>query len=49
MFSERAIAAVESCTTRVQSWFLDLGLVMGYWGGGRKRAWARHQIGCTRR
>jgi alanine-glyoxylate transaminase/serine-glyoxylate transaminase/serine-pyruvate transaminase len=23
----------------VQSWFLDLNLIMGYWGGGQKRAY----------
>jgi alanine-glyoxylate transaminase/serine-glyoxylate transaminase/serine-pyruvate transaminase len=24
---------------RVQSWFLDMGLVMAYWGGGQQRAY----------
>ena len=35
-------AAVEKITRRkqpVQSWFLDLNLVMGYWGEGAKRAY----------
>lgn len=26
-------------TSKVQSWFLDLNLVMGYWGGATKRAY----------
>ncbi len=38
-FSERAVAAVQSRTTQVPSWFLDKKLVMGYWGGGAKRAY----------
>ena len=40
-FSERATAAIENRSTKVQSWFLDLNLVMGYWGGdgGAKRAY----------
>ncbi|MEF8792567.1 pyridoxal-phosphate-dependent aminotransferase family protein [Thiohalorhabdus sp.] len=40
-FSERATAAIENRATKVQSWFLDLNLVMGYWGsdGGGKRAY----------
>lgn len=37
--SERAVAAVKSRTTPVPSWFLDLNLVMGYWGEGQKRAY----------
>ncbi len=38
-FSERAVEAIKGRKTRVQSWFLDLNLVMGYWGGGAKRAY----------
>ncbi|TDY01564.1 pyridoxal-phosphate-dependent aminotransferase family protein [Thiohalophilus thiocyanatoxydans] len=38
-FSERAAEVVKNRKTRVQSWFLDLSLVMGYWGGGGKRAY----------
>ena len=30
---------VTSRKTKVQSWFLDLNLVMGYWGGATKRAY----------
>ena len=38
-FSERAVEKVKHRQTRVQSWFLDLNLVMGYWGEGAKRAY----------
>lgn len=38
-FSERAVEAIKGRKTRVLSWFLDLNLVMGYWGGGAKRAY----------
>jgi alanine-glyoxylate transaminase / serine-glyoxylate transaminase / serine-pyruvate transaminase len=33
-FNERALEKVRSRTTKVQSWFLDLNLVMAYWGEG---------------
>lgn len=33
-FSERAVERIKSRTHPVQSWFLDLNLIMGYWGGG---------------
>ncbi|AOU98352.1 alanine--glyoxylate aminotransferase [Acidihalobacter yilgarnensis] len=38
-FSEAAIARIRNRKTKVQSWFLDLNLVMGYWGEGAKRAY----------
>ena len=38
-FSERAIEAVKNRKSAVPSWFLDKNLVMGYWGGGGKRAY----------
>lgn len=38
-FSERAAEVIKNRKTKVQSWFLDLSLVMGYWGGGAKRAY----------
>ena len=38
-FNERAIEAIKNRKTKVQSWFMDLNLVMGYWGGGAKRAY----------
>ncbi len=38
-FSGRAVETIRSRRTPVQSWFLDLGLVMGYWQGGGARAY----------
>ncbi|MBI5462395.1 MAG: alanine--glyoxylate aminotransferase family protein [Gammaproteobacteria bacterium] len=38
-FSERALERVKARKTKVQSWFLDLTLVLGYWAGGGKRAY----------
>jgi len=38
-FSERAIETVKTRKTKVQSWFLDLQLVLSYWGGEGKRAY----------
>jgi len=38
-FSERAAERIRSRTSKVQSWFLDMNLVMGYWGAGAKRAY----------
>jgi len=38
-FNERAQEKIRTRKTRVQSWFLDLNLVMGYWGSGTKRAY----------
>jgi len=38
-FSERAIERIKVRTHKVQSWFLDLNLVMSYWGTGAKRAY----------
>jgi alanine-glyoxylate transaminase/serine-glyoxylate transaminase/serine-pyruvate transaminase len=38
-FSEAAIARIKERKHRVQSWFLDLNLVMGYWGEGAKRSY----------
>ena len=38
-FSERAAQVIRERKTPVQSWFLDLNLVMGYWGGTAKRAY----------
>ncbi len=35
-FSERAVEKVKARKTKVQSWFLDLTLVMGYWGSGKR-------------
>ncbi len=38
-FSDKAAEVIKNRKTPVQSWFLDLSLVMGYWGGGGKRAY----------
>ena len=38
-FNQRAIDVITSRKSTVQSWFLDLNLVLGYWGGGAKRAY----------
>lgn len=38
-FSDRAVAAVRARNHPVQSWFMDLNLVMGYWSGGGRRAY----------
>lgn len=35
-FNERAVERIKSRKTKVQSWFLDLNLVMGYWGSGKR-------------
>jgi alanine-glyoxylate transaminase/serine-glyoxylate transaminase/serine-pyruvate transaminase len=38
-FSDNAVEKIKARKSKVQSWFLDLNLVMGYWGGGAKRAY----------
>ncbi|MBY0432125.1 MAG: alanine--glyoxylate aminotransferase family protein, partial [Rhodospirillales bacterium] len=38
-FSPRALEVIKGRRTKVQSWFLDMSLVMDYWGGGAKRAY----------
>lgn len=38
-FNERAVERIQARRTKVQSWFLDLGLVRSYWGGDGKRAY----------
>jgi len=38
-FSEAAVSKIKQRKQKVQSWFLDLNLVMGYWGEGTKRAY----------
>ncbi|KXJ56656.1 pyridoxal-phosphate-dependent aminotransferase family protein [Neptuniibacter pectenicola] len=38
-FSDKAVDVVKNRKTPVPSWFLDTNLVMGYWGGGGKRAY----------
>jgi alanine-glyoxylate transaminase/serine-glyoxylate transaminase/serine-pyruvate transaminase len=39
-FSEKAVQKIKKRKTKVQSWFLDMNLVMNYWGNGQsKRAY----------
>ena len=38
-FSPRAAAKITNRKNRVQSWFLDTNLVMGYWGAEAKRSY----------
>jgi alanine-glyoxylate transaminase/serine-glyoxylate transaminase/serine-pyruvate transaminase len=38
-FSQRALDIITNRKHTVQSWFMDLNLVLGYWGGGGKRAY----------
>lgn len=38
-FSPAAVEVIKNRKTPVQSWFLDMDLVMGYWGKGGKRAY----------
>jgi alanine-glyoxylate transaminase/serine-glyoxylate transaminase/serine-pyruvate transaminase len=38
-FSANAQEKIKSRKTRVQSWFMDLNLVMSYWGAATKRAY----------
>ncbi len=38
-FSPNAQEKIKNRKSKVQSWFMDLNLVMGYWGGATKRAY----------
>jgi alanine-glyoxylate transaminase/serine-glyoxylate transaminase/serine-pyruvate transaminase len=38
-FSPRAVQRIQQRQQPVQSWFLDMQLVMGYWGGASKRSY----------
>lgn len=38
-FSDRAAEVIRTRSSKVQSWFLDLNLVMGYWGSEAKRSY----------
>lgn len=38
-FSPKAVERIQNRSHKVQSWFLDMQLVMGYWGGESKRAY----------
>ena len=38
-FSTKAVDRIKGREHKVQSWFLDMQLIMGYWGGNTKRAY----------
>jgi alanine-glyoxylate transaminase/serine-glyoxylate transaminase/serine-pyruvate transaminase len=38
-FSPRAVERIQGRQHKVQSWFLDMQLIMGYWGANTKRAY----------
>ncbi|MBX7150480.1 alanine--glyoxylate aminotransferase family protein [bacterium] len=38
-FGPRAVEKIKNRKTKIQSWFMDLNLVMSYWSGGTKRAY----------
>ncbi len=38
-FSPRAVERIRSRKTKVQSWFLDMNLIMDYWGSGARRSY----------
>lgn len=38
-FNERALEKVKGRKTKVNSWFLDLNLILGYWDGGQTRTY----------
>jgi len=38
-FNERAIEFIKNRKTSVQSWFMDLNLILSYWSGSTKRAY----------
>jgi alanine-glyoxylate transaminase/serine-glyoxylate transaminase/serine-pyruvate transaminase len=38
-FTERALERIRTRKSKVQSWFLDLNLVLGYWAGDGKRTY----------
>jgi len=38
-FGERAVAVIKNRKTKVQSWFLDMGLIMAYWAGDGARTY----------
>jgi alanine-glyoxylate transaminase/serine-glyoxylate transaminase/serine-pyruvate transaminase len=38
-FNDRAVEVIKNRSTVVRSWFMDLNLVLGYWGSGSKRSY----------
>ncbi len=35
-FNDKAMAKIKNRKTRVQSWFMDMNLMLGYWDGGKR-------------
>lgn len=38
-FNERALHFIKNRKTKVQSWFMDINLILSYWNGGSKRSY----------
>lgn len=38
-FSDRAVQRIRARSSKVQSWFLDMNLIMDYWGSGARRSY----------
>jgi alanine-glyoxylate transaminase/serine-glyoxylate transaminase/serine-pyruvate transaminase len=38
-FSEQAVAKLQSRKSKVPNWYLDLSMIINYWGGGAKRVY----------
>ena len=38
-FSKEAVNQIKTRSSKIQSWFLDMTLIMSYWGEGEKRAY----------
>ncbi len=38
-FNDRTLHFIKNRKTRVQSWFMDINLITGYWGSGSKRSY----------
>lgn len=38
-FNEKAINFIKNRKTKVQSWFMDINLIINYWSGGAKRSY----------
>lgn len=38
-FNERALHFIKNRKTKVQSWFMDINLILSYWSGGSKRSY----------
>ncbi len=41
-FSDKAVKVIQKRKTKVQSWFLDMNLVMSYWGNGQAKRSYHH-------